>query len=135
VIGGNQLRLQRVAFVLKFPVLRLWSIAHASELDPVDCAERPRPDLLSRHAAVKVFTRRGNDWTNRFRKIAGDAWHINAGSAMIDGEVVVPAADGTMDFSVLQNELKGAIQKDRDGRLRPALSRRLRPTEGAAVRA
>jgi hypothetical protein len=27
VIGGNQLRFQRVAFVLKFPVWRLWSIA------------------------------------------------------------------------------------------------------------
>jgi hypothetical protein len=24
-----------------------------------------------RDAAVKVFTRRGNDWSNRFRKIAG----------------------------------------------------------------
>ncbi len=54
-----------------------------------------------------MFTRRGNDWTNRFRKIAADAWHINAGSAIIDGEVVVPAEDGTTDFSVLQNELKG----------------------------
>ncbi|WP_409411321.1 RNA ligase family protein [Bradyrhizobium sp. AUGA SZCCT0182] len=57
--------------------------------------------------AIKVYTRRGNDWTNRFRKIADDAWHISAGSAIIDGEVVVPAADGTTDFSVLQNELKG----------------------------
>jgi bifunctional non-homologous end joining protein LigD len=26
---------------------------------------------------------------------------------MIDGEVVVPAADGTTDFSMLQNELRG----------------------------
>jgi len=60
---------------------------------------------------VKVFTRRGNDWTNRFRKIASDAWHVNAGSAIIDGEVVVPAADGTTDFSVLQNELKGRSAK------------------------
>src|ERR1700680_2667704 len=58
-------------------------------------------------AAVKVFTRRGNDWTNRFRKIAADAWHINAGSAIIDGEGVVPAANGGTEFSVLQNELKG----------------------------
>jgi bifunctional non-homologous end joining protein LigD len=64
-----------------------------------------------RDAAVKVFTRRGNDWTDRFKKIASDAWHINAGSAIIDGEVVVPAVDGTSDFSVLQNELKGRSQK------------------------
>src|SRR3982751_1527589 len=55
--------------------------------------------------AVRVFTRRGNDWTKRFRKIAGDPWHIKAGSAIIDGEVVVPPA--TTDFSALQNELKG----------------------------
>jgi bifunctional non-homologous end joining protein LigD len=60
---------------------------------------------------IKVFTRRGNDWTTRFRKIAADAYLINAGSAIIDGEVVVPAADGTTDFSVLQNELKGQSTK------------------------
>ncbi|MET3220109.1 bifunctional non-homologous end joining protein LigD [Bradyrhizobium diazoefficiens] len=57
--------------------------------------------------AVRVFTRRGHDWTNRFKKVADDAWHIKAGSAIVDGEIVVPAADGTTDFSVLQNELKG----------------------------
>lgn len=34
-----------------------------------------------------------------------------AGSAIIDGEIVVPAADGTTDFSVLQNELKGRSTK------------------------
>jgi bifunctional non-homologous end joining protein LigD len=63
------------------------------------------------NTGVKVFTRRGHDWTNRFKKIASDAWHIGAGSAIIDGEVVAPAADGTTDFSVLQNELKGRSSK------------------------
>jgi bifunctional non-homologous end joining protein LigD len=63
------------------------------------------------HEAVTVYTRRGNDWTKRFRKIADDAWHIAAGSAIIDGEVVAPAADGSTDFSVLQNELKGESSK------------------------
>jgi bifunctional non-homologous end joining protein LigD len=61
--------------------------------------------------SVKIFTRRGNDWTKRFKKIADDAWHINAGSAIIDGEVVAPSPDGTTDFSVLQNELKGKSTK------------------------
>jgi bifunctional non-homologous end joining protein LigD len=70
-----------------------------------------RVQVHLRDAAVKVFTRRGNDWTNRFRKIAADAWNINAGSAIIDGEVVVPAEDGTTDFSVLPNELKGRSKK------------------------
>jgi bifunctional non-homologous end joining protein LigD len=70
-----------------------------------------RVQVHLRDAAVKVFTRRGHDWTNRFRKIAADAWHISAGSAIIDGEVVVPAANGGTDFSVLQNELKGRSPK------------------------
>jgi bifunctional non-homologous end joining protein LigD len=70
-----------------------------------------RVQVHLRDAAVKVFTRRGNDWTNRFRKIAADAWHVGAGSAVIDGEVVVPAANGSTDFSVLQNELKGRSTK------------------------
>jgi hypothetical protein len=69
-----------------------------------------RVQVHLRDATVKVFTRRGNDWTNRFRKIAADAWNINAGSTIIDGEVV-PAVDGTTDFSVLQNELKGRSKK------------------------
>jgi len=60
---------------------------------------------------IRVFTRRGNDWTKRLKKIAGDAYLINAGSAIIDGEVVVPAAGGGTDFSVLQNELKGKSTK------------------------
>jgi bifunctional non-homologous end joining protein LigD len=61
--------------------------------------------------AVKVFTRRGNDWTGRFKKIADDAWHIAAGSAIIDGEVIVPSETGVSDFSVLQNELRGKSTK------------------------
>ena len=63
------------------------------------------------NSEVKVFTRRGHDWTNRFKKIAADARHIGAGSAIIDGEVVAPATDGTTDFSVLQNELRGRSTK------------------------
>jgi bifunctional non-homologous end joining protein LigD len=63
------------------------------------------------HDDTKVFTRRGNDWTKRFRKIANDAYLIDAGSAILDGEVVVPGANGTTDFSVLQNELKGNSDK------------------------
>ena len=92
----------------------------ATSIDKVPAGERwiheikfdgYRVQVHLRDAAVKIFTRRGNDWTNRFRKIAADAWHINAGSAIIDGEVVVPTDDGTTDFSVLQNELKGRSKK------------------------
>jgi bifunctional non-homologous end joining protein LigD len=63
------------------------------------------------NGGVKVFTRRGNDWTARFMKIADEAWHISASFAIIDGEIVVSAVDGTTEFSVLQNELKGKSTK------------------------
>lgn len=63
------------------------------------------------NSSIKVFTRRGHDWTRRFRKIVSDAFLINAGSAIIDGEVVVPQENGASDFSALQNELKGHSDK------------------------
>jgi bifunctional non-homologous end joining protein LigD len=53
----------------------------------------------------------GIDWTGRFKKVADDAFLINAASAIIDGEIVVPAANGTSDFSALQNELKGKSKR------------------------
>jgi len=89
--------------------------ALATSVDQVPSGERwlheikfdgYRVQVQLRDAAVKVFTRRGNDWTNRFRKIAAEACHMNAGSAIIDGEVIVPSANGVSEFSVLQNELR-----------------------------
>ena len=70
-----------------------------------------RVQLHLANESVTVFTRNGHDWTKRFKKIADDAFLISASSAIIDGEIVVPAADGTTDFSVLQNELKGKSTK------------------------
>jgi bifunctional non-homologous end joining protein LigD len=105
---------------VKAPFLNFVEPALASSIDRVPAGDRwiheikfdgYRVQLHLGNAAVKVFTRRGYDWTKRFKKVADDAWHINAGSAIIDGEVVVPAADGTSDFSVLQNELKGTSKK------------------------
>ncbi|MBR1153623.1 hypothetical protein JQ575_23690 [Bradyrhizobium sp. JYMT SZCCT0428] len=61
-----------------------------------------RVQLHIANEAAKVFTRNGHDWTNRFSKIAHDAFLISASSAIIDGEVVVPAANGATDFSFLQ---------------------------------
>jgi bifunctional non-homologous end joining protein LigD len=57
-----------------------------------------RVQLQLANEVVRIFTRRGHDWTRRFKKVADDGWHIGAGSAIIDGEIVVPAANGTTDF-------------------------------------
>ncbi len=91
--------IRHAAFVRPYPL---------EETSPLDGY---RVQVHLTNEAVRVFTRRGNDWTSRFRKIADDAWHIKAGSAIIDGEVVVPATNGATDFSVLQKELKGTSTK------------------------
>ncbi|MBW7965338.1 non-homologous end-joining DNA ligase [Bradyrhizobium sp. BR 10261] len=56
---------------------------------------------------VRIYTRRGLDWTKRFRKVAHDADLIGASSTIIDGEIVVPGQGGKTDFAVLQKSLTG----------------------------
>lgn len=31
---------------------------------------------------IRIYTRNGNDWTDRFQKVAHEAWHTNAKSAL-----------------------------------------------------
>jgi bifunctional non-homologous end joining protein LigD len=69
-----------------------------------------RAQLHMINGAIKVYTRRGHDWTKRFRKIANDADLISVGSVIIDGEIVVPREDGKTDFSMLQNSLRGGAE-------------------------
>lgn len=54
---------------------------------------------------VKLLTRRGQDWTERFGPVAHQAQALGVQQAIIDGEVVVMKADGTSDFQALQNVL------------------------------
>ena len=113
-------RKKPAAIGVKAPFPGFVEPALATSIDKVPSGERwiheikfdgYRVQVHLANEAIKIFTRRGRDWTKRFRKVAADAWHIGAGSAIIDGEIVVPAADGTTDFSVLQNELKGKSRK------------------------
>ena len=101
---------------IKAPLHRFIEPALASSIEKAPSGSRwiheikfdgYRVQLHLANEAAKIFTRRGYDWTHRFKKVAHDAWRIKASSAVVDGEIVVPAADGTTDFSVLQNELKG----------------------------
>ena len=55
--------------------------------------------------AVKMFTRRGDDWSDRFHALAEAAKALPIGEAIIDGEVIVANADGLSDFAALQSEL------------------------------
>ncbi|MGB0086880.1 MAG: DNA ligase D [Rhodomicrobiaceae bacterium] len=54
---------------------------------------------------VKCFSRKGLDWTDRFKRIAVAATKIGTRSALIDGEVAAFSHERT-DFSALQAALK-----------------------------
>lgn len=61
---------------------------------------------------VKLITRRGQNWTSKFRKIAQAMAELPVKQAILDGEVVVQNPDGTTDFQALQNVLDGTRDDD-----------------------
>jgi bifunctional non-homologous end joining protein LigD len=61
---------------------------------------------------VKLFTRKGLDWTKKFPTIASAVSKLPAKNALIDGEVVAEDPDGVSSFSLLQQDLK-AVHHDR----------------------
>nr|WP_047166539.1 DNA ligase D [Sphingomonas sp. Y57] len=56
---------------------------------------------------VKIFTRSGLDWTDRFAPLAEAVAALGLPPALIDGEIVSPGADGNPSFSSLQKAIKG----------------------------
>ena len=52
-----------------------------------------------------IYSRRGNDWSARFRPIAEVLRHLSANGFVIDGEVVVPDHEGLPNFGWLQADL------------------------------
>jgi bifunctional non-homologous end joining protein LigD len=61
---------------------------------------------------VHFLTRRGHDWTDRFKALAVAASGLKTYAAVLDGEVIVPGPNGTSDFGALQEDL-GAKRSDR----------------------
>jgi bifunctional non-homologous end joining protein LigD len=55
---------------------------------------------------VRLFTRKGLDWTARFRGIADALVELGLGSALIDGEIVVEDDAGITNLSHLQADLQ-----------------------------
>ena len=61
---------------------------------------------------VRVFTRRGFDWTDKLRIIAdAAAAEIRVTSAIIDGELVYPHESGLSDFHALQAVVRSQSDK------------------------
>jgi bifunctional non-homologous end joining protein LigD len=57
---------------------------------------------------VRIFTRRGYDWTGHFKTIAADAWHLNVKSSIIDARKTRRSPDRTQgrlkDFALSRHE-------------------------------
>ncbi len=54
---------------------------------------------------VRILTRGGHDWTDRFPSIAAEAPHLPLKTAILDGEAVVLDEQGRSDFGLLQRAL------------------------------
>jgi bifunctional non-homologous end joining protein LigD len=61
---------------------------------------------------VRLVTRKANDWTGRFPTLAPKFAGLPAKSAILDGELVVMAPNGTTSFNLLQNAIHAADQSE-----------------------
>jgi ATP-dependent DNA ligase len=52
---------------------------------------------------IRLITRKGNDWTNRFPLVAEAVNHLKVRSCLIDGEVVCCDEKGVADFQRLRH--------------------------------
>lgn len=57
---------------------------------------------------VRLFTRRGHDWTERYPAIAGAAAKLRARSFTLDGEAVVCGTDGVAVFDALHRRRRAS---------------------------
>lgn len=64
-----------------------------------------RAQLRLEGQRTTIFTRRGYDWSEKFRAIAEAADELPVKNVIIDGEVIVPRPKGGADFSELQKDL------------------------------
>ncbi|KEC74893.1 ATP-dependent DNA ligase [Rhizobium leguminosarum bv. phaseoli CCGM1] len=58
-------------------------------------------------SGVRILTRGGHDWTDRFPAIAAEAKRLPVATAILDGEAVVFDEQGRSDFGRLQQSLGG----------------------------
>lgn len=57
---------------------------------------------------VRLLTRRGYDWTDRYGWVVEAAAKLKASSLTIDGELVCVGADGIADFATLHGRCNDA---------------------------
>lgn len=61
---------------------------------------------------IRLFTRRGNDWTSKLKHLADAIATSNFSNGWIDGEIVIESGQGRTDFQALQNAFDAAATSD-----------------------
>ena len=70
-----------------------------------------RSQMIIDEGGTRIFTRRGLDWTSKYRDLAAAAATLEVESAIIDGEIVVLNDAGLSDFAELR---KAITQRQHD---------------------
>ncbi|WP_027155041.1 ATP-dependent DNA ligase [Mesorhizobium sp. WSM2561] len=64
-----------------------------------------RTQIIIDAGSARIFTRRGLDWTSKYRDLTAAARTLDVENAIIDGEVVVLNEDGISDFAALRKAI------------------------------
>ncbi|RWB91165.1 MAG: DNA ligase D [Mesorhizobium sp.] len=64
-----------------------------------------RTELVIENGQARAFTRRGYDWSHRYKRVVQAAANLPVKSAILDGEAVVLGTTGLPDFQALESEL------------------------------
>jgi bifunctional non-homologous end joining protein LigD len=59
---------------------------------------------------VRIYTRSGHDWTQRFSHIAGEVQRLPAQNIILDGEIISATEAGLASFTALQADLSRGDQ-------------------------
>lgn len=64
-----------------------------------------RSQIIIDADGVRLFTRRGLDWTSKYRDLAKAAASLDVESAIIDGEIIVLNDAGLSDYAALRKAI------------------------------
>ena len=65
-----------------------------------------RSQVVIERGQVRVFSRNGHDWSDRYPSIVRAAAKLHCQSAIIDGEAIVQDGDGASDFEALSSTVR-----------------------------
>src|SRR6476660_7032990 len=77
-----------------------------------------RSQVVIERGGVRVFTRNGHDWSDRYPSIVRAAADLRCQSAIIDGEAIVQNGDGASDFEALRSAMRRPARTRKLARLR-----------------